>query len=102
MKKGTDYGLGFEDLNDEDVEKMGRDPFLIAYALADPVNRVVVSNEGSKPNQTRPTDTSQMCAKFSTSAALKPLILFANWISAHDNSFPSLHPVAMVTRAPRI
>ena len=47
------YGLGCEDLNDEDLEKMGRDPFLIAYALADPVNRVVVSNEGSKPSQTK-------------------------------------------------
>lgn len=37
------------DLSDDQVEKMGRDPFLIAYALADPANRTVVTTEVSRP-----------------------------------------------------
>lgn len=41
------------DLTDEEIEKTGRDPFLIAYALADPANRIVVSNEISSPSKTR-------------------------------------------------
>ena len=41
------------DLTDEEMEKLGRDPFLIAYALADVSNRTVVSTERSKPRKTR-------------------------------------------------
>ena len=37
-----------QDLTDEEVEKVGRDPFLIAYALADFPNRCVVTTERSK------------------------------------------------------
>ena len=40
-------------LTDEEMEKLGRDPFLIAYALADTPNRTVVSTERSKPSKTR-------------------------------------------------
>ena len=32
---------------------MGQDPYLIAYALADRGNRIVVSNEGSRPSKAR-------------------------------------------------
>ncbi len=39
-------------LTDDEVEKMGRDPFLIAYAL-DNKNRAVVTKEVSKPTKTR-------------------------------------------------
>ncbi len=39
------------DLNDEDIRKIGRDPFLIAYALQDPEKRVVVTTEVSKPSR---------------------------------------------------
>ena len=46
------YGLEFDQLNDEDVTKMGQDPFLTAYALADPADRAVVSNEVSRPSRT--------------------------------------------------
>jgi hypothetical protein len=35
------------DLHDDEVEKIGRDPFLIAYALADSANRTVVTTEVS-------------------------------------------------------
>ncbi len=45
------YGLDFARLNDQDVTAMGQDPFLIAYAMADPDARTVVSNEGSKPSK---------------------------------------------------
>ena len=41
------------DLDDVEVEKIGRDPFLIAHALADAHNRCVVSNESSRPSQQR-------------------------------------------------
>ena len=41
------------DLTDEEVEKVGRDPFLIAYALANVSERWIVTNESSKPSRTR-------------------------------------------------
>jgi len=40
-------------LTEEEQEKIGRDPFLIAYALVDPENRCVVTNERSRPSQRR-------------------------------------------------
>ena len=52
VAKVTEIGYG-TDLTDEDIEKIGRDPFLIAYALADPSNRVVVTTEHSRPSRTR-------------------------------------------------
>lgn len=47
---GTGYA---PDLSDDEVEKIGRDPFLIAYALADPDNRMVVTVEASRPSAQR-------------------------------------------------
>jgi hypothetical protein len=41
------------DLTDDEVEKIGRDPFLIAYALSNPPDRCVVTNEVSKPSAQR-------------------------------------------------
>ena len=41
------------DLSDDEVEKVGRDPFLIAYALARPRDRCVVTTERSKPSRQR-------------------------------------------------
>lgn len=41
------------DLTDVEIDEIGRDPFLIAYAFADVVNRCVVSNENSKPSRQR-------------------------------------------------
>ena len=41
------------DLRDDEVEKLGRDPFLIAYALADPAERTVVTTEVAKPSAQR-------------------------------------------------
>lgn len=42
-----------QDLRDDEVEKIGRDPFLIAYALADSTHRTVVTTEVSKPTTQR-------------------------------------------------
>ena len=41
------------DLTDSDAEQIGRDPFLIAYALAQPADRCVVTVEGPKPSKKR-------------------------------------------------
>lgn len=41
------------DLRDDEVEKIGRDPFLIAYALCDSANRMVVTTEVSRPSAQR-------------------------------------------------
>ncbi|HTU34292.1 MAG TPA: DUF4411 family protein [Candidatus Acidoferrum sp.] len=41
------------DLADDELEVLGNDPFLIAYALADAANRCVVTTEGSKPSRKR-------------------------------------------------
>ena len=41
------------DLSDEEIERVGRDPFLIAYALGNPAQRTVVTTEVSKPKKQR-------------------------------------------------
>ncbi len=41
------------DLTDVEIEKLNEDPFLIAYALAAPEHRRVISTENSRPNATR-------------------------------------------------
>jgi len=43
------YGGYLPNPSDEDLVKVGNDPFLISYALADPDNRCVVTGEVSKP-----------------------------------------------------
>ncbi len=41
------------DPTDQEIEAMGRDPFLLAYALADPLNHTIVTTEVSKPSKRR-------------------------------------------------
>lgn len=41
------------DLMVDEIRKLGRDPFLIAYALRDTENRCVVTNERSRPSRQR-------------------------------------------------
>jgi hypothetical protein len=41
------------DLTDDEVEKLGRDPFLISYGLVDPPNRCITTTEVSKPSKQR-------------------------------------------------
>ncbi len=40
-------------LTDDEVEGLGRDPFLVAYALADLGRRCIVTTEVSRPRRTR-------------------------------------------------
>ena len=48
----TDRGYA-PDMTEEEVERVGRDPFLMAYALTSPAQRTVVTTEGSKPKKLR-------------------------------------------------
>ena len=41
------------DLTEVEIEKLGRDPFLIAYGLADLANRCVITTEVSRPSAQR-------------------------------------------------
>lgn len=41
------------DPTDQEIEKIGRDPFLIAHALRDSESRVVVTTEASRPGKLR-------------------------------------------------
>jgi uncharacterized protein DUF4411 len=41
------------DLTDEELQQIGRDPFLIAYGMAAPAGRCVVTNEVSAPKKLR-------------------------------------------------
>jgi hypothetical protein len=50
------------DLTDDEVEQIGRDPFLIAYALAAPFERCVVTTEISRPSAQRQNRKFPMCA----------------------------------------
>ncbi|HEX8124680.1 MAG TPA: DUF4411 family protein [Allosphingosinicella sp.] len=44
---------GYGDLNEDEIEIVGRDPFLISYAVTSPDDRMVVTFEVSAPNQRR-------------------------------------------------
>ena len=46
----TDHGYA-SDLTDDEVVKIGRDPFLIAYALKNNESRCIVTTEVSKPKK---------------------------------------------------
>ena len=52
VRRVTNQGYA-PDLTDDEIEQLGRDPFLIAYALKSPGERVVVTLEVSKPKRQR-------------------------------------------------
>lgn len=41
------------DLTDDEILQIGRDPFLLGYALSDPANHCIVTTEVSKPTKQR-------------------------------------------------
>jgi hypothetical protein len=41
------------DLLDDEIQRLGKDPFLVAYALVAPADRCVVSTERSRPRRQR-------------------------------------------------
>lgn len=51
VQKVITFGYA-DDLNDDEVERLGRDPFLIAHAMVD-VGRCVVTAESSQPKKQR-------------------------------------------------
>ncbi len=52
IRRVTEEGYA-PDLTDTEIERIGRDPFLVAYALADAENRIIVTTERSKPKTRR-------------------------------------------------
>lgn len=52
LNRVLDDGYGRE-LNDVEIQMIGKDPYLISYALNDLNNRCVVTTESSKPNRQR-------------------------------------------------
>ena len=52
VQHATDIGYA-PDMNDVELEEVGRDPFLISYALVDVSRRFIVTNEVSKPGKKR-------------------------------------------------
>jgi Domain of unknown function (DUF4411) len=52
LRRVTDEGYA-PDLSDQEIEIIGRDPFLIAHALRAPDQRCVVTGEISKPSKRR-------------------------------------------------
>jgi len=52
VNRVVEEGYG-PDVTDEELIKIGRDAFLVAYALVDPNSRCVVTTEVSKPNRIR-------------------------------------------------
>ena len=41
------------DLTDEEIARIGADPFLVGYAMRDPSERTIITTEVSKPTKTR-------------------------------------------------
>ena len=60
------------DLTDIEIEEIGRDPFLVAYALVDVENRVIVTTVRSRPGARRKTEKSLTCADSSAFARAMP------------------------------
>ena len=48
----TEQGYA-RNLSEEEIERVGRDPFLVAYAFRDPARRTVVTTEVSRPKKQR-------------------------------------------------
>lgn len=84
VRRVLDEGYA-RDLTDEEILKVGNDPFLIAYALADPENRRVVTTEASKPSTQRanrrvPDVCSQLGVKsINTFQFIRDLDFSTNW-----------------------
>ncbi len=84
VSKVIDVGYA-SNLTDDEVEKIGRDPFLIAYALVSPKDRCVVTTEVSKPKRLRANrHIPDICNDFKISCCntfkfLKDLGFSTNW-----------------------
>ena len=52
VAQAVDEGYA-SDLTDDEILKLGRDPFLVAYALVDPAGHCIVTTEVSRPSRKR-------------------------------------------------
>ncbi|BEM39924.1 DNA-binding protein [Serratia marcescens] len=74
-----------QDLSDLEIEKIGKDPFLIAYAMKDVKNRIVVTNETPKPSKIRANrKVPDVCNRFGVQCCdvfrlLRDLDFSTNW-----------------------
>ena len=67
------------DLSDEEVEQLGRDPFLVAYALAVLDQRCVVTTEASRPSRRRQNrHLPDVCQTLGVKCCDSPAPLFAH------------------------
>jgi hypothetical protein len=65
VQRATEEGYG-RNLTDVQLERIGRDPFLIAYCLVDPLGRCIVTTEGSRPRaQVHNRHLPDVCETFS-------------------------------------
>lgn len=84
VSKVTDEGYA-PNLTDDEVEKVGRDPFLIAYALAAAGQRCIVTTEVSRPRRQRANrHLPDVCNDFgvpwcNTFAFVRALNFSTNW-----------------------
>ncbi|EKN4766082.1 DUF4411 family protein [Yersinia enterocolitica] len=74
-----------QDLSDLEIDKIGKDPFLIAYAMKDIKTRIVVTNETPKPSKIRANKkVPDVCNKFGVQCCnvyqlLKDLDFSTDW-----------------------
>ena len=79
------YDLTLDEIDDIQIAKVGKDPFLISYGLTDKENRAVVSTESSKPSKQKynkkiPDVCSQLGIKcFDIYRLIKDLDFRTNW-----------------------
>lgn len=84
LREVTDTGYGLN-LTDEEHQTIGKDPFLVAYGLADLGNRTVVTFETSAQSKTRARrKLPDVCAQFNVPCCsifdmIKALKFNTNW-----------------------
>ena len=61
------------DLTEDELITLGRDPFLIAHALASPKDRCVVTTEVSKPKRVKTKSAYSRCLQFTRRSLLRYL-----------------------------
>ncbi len=79
------------DLTDIEILEIGRDPFLVAYALVDTENRVIVTTGRSRPGAQRKTARFLTCADSSASVRAMLSILAMNSASEQTGKIRGLY-----------
>jgi hypothetical protein len=77
------------DLTDDEVEKIGRDPFLIAYALSNPADVGLLRLKYRDRRRSDKTEKSLTCAGLSASNVVVHLISTANLVFVRAGELPA-------------